>query len=65
LGGAIPVSFENLKLKALELHYSNFSGSLPNGIEYDEIPDCTLNGLVFDCPLPNGAELCGCTCEYS
>lgn len=64
LGGPIPKSFEGLsgKLQAFELHTSNFTGTLPN-VAWDQIPDCTLNGLVFDCPLPKGAETCGCTCK--
>lgn len=64
LGGEIPKSFESLsgKLQAFELHTSNFSGTLPN-VDWAAIPDCTLNNLVFDCPLPAGAETCGCTCK--
>ena len=64
LGGPIPASFESLsgKLQAFELHTSNFSGVLPT-LDWAAIPDCTLNGLVFDCPLPAGAETCGCTCK--
>lgn len=63
LGGPIPESFTNLKsLSAFELHMSNFSGPLPE-LDWVNIADCTLNGLVFDCPLPMGAETCGCICK--
>ena len=64
LGGAIPQSFAGLsgKLQAFELHMSGFSGVLPV-LDWAAIADCTLNGLVFKCPLPKGAETCGCTCK--
>merc|ERR1719469_973333 len=63
LGGEIPQSFANLKkLSGFELHMSNFTGVLPQ-LEWASIADCTLNGLVFNCPLPRGAETCGCACK--
>jgi hypothetical protein len=63
LGGAIPRSFIGLtKLSAFELHHSNFSGALPP-LEWAKIADCTLNDLVFDCPLPQGADTCGAACH--
>ena len=64
LGGAIPGSFKGLdgQLTAFELHHSNFSGPLPE-LAWAAIPDCTLNDLVFDCPLPRGAETCGAACK--
>lgn len=61
LGGEIPASFSKLKLTAFELHMSKFTGKLP-ALDYANIPDCTLNGLVFQCPLPPGAETCGAVC---
>jgi len=62
LGGALPKSMEKLtKLTALELHHSSFSGELPR-LPYKEIPDCTLADNEFDCPLPEGAEICGAVC---
>jgi hypothetical protein len=64
LGGAIPASFvaRSGQLQAFELHTSGFNGTLP-ALDWASIADCTLNGLVFDCPLPKGAETCGCTCK--
>ena len=63
LGGAIPASFANLKgLVAFELHFSGFSGKLP-ALPFETIPDCTLNGLTFDCPLPKNAFMCGAACK--
>ena len=63
LGGALPASFAQLtQLSALELHHSGFSGALPP-LPFKQIADCTLNGLVFACPLPEGAERCGATCK--
>lgn len=77
LGGTIPLTFNQLNLTVLELHYSNFSGALPP-LNYLAIPDCTMyndrwasianqarenhGGNVFDCPLPHGAESCGAVC---
>lgn len=64
LGGILPQSLSNLaNISVLELHHSNFYGKLPDNIAYDKIPDCTLNGLVFDCPLPAGAQTCGAACK--
>lgn len=64
LGGALPASISNLpNVSVLELHHSPFNGPLPRGIDYSKIPDCTLNGLTFDCPLPKGAETCGAVCK--
>lgn len=67
LGGAVPASMANLaNISVLELHHSGFSGVLPGGIDYSKIPDCTLNGLLFDCPsgtLPQGAATCGAACK--
>ena len=71
LGGAVPASFGGrggasglAPLTAFELHMSNFSGRLPEDIDYAGIPDCALNGpQTFACPLPPGAETCGATCE--
>ena len=64
LSGPIPASFEALspKLTAFELHRSNFTGRLPK-LDWAAIADCTLNDLVFDCPLPEGAETCGAACR--
>eukprot|EP00937_MAST-01D_sp_MAST-1D-sp2_P002778 g2778.t1 len=64
LSGPIPASFEALspKLTAFELHRSNFTGRLPK-LNWATIADCTLNDLVFDCPLPEGAETCGAACR--
>ena len=63
LGGALPPSLAKLtSLSALELHHSGFSGALPP-LPFKQIADCTLNGLVFACPLPEGAESCGATCK--
>jgi len=62
LGGPLPQSMNKLKLSVIELHRSNFSGTLPP-LDYRNIADCTLNDLVFDCPLPFGAEVCGALCK--
>jgi hypothetical protein len=63
LSGPVPSSLLQLpKLSVLELHRSNFSGVLPP-LDYRSIYDCTLNGMVFDCPLPPGAETCGAVCK--
>merc|ERR1719353_2076622 len=50
LGGPIPQSFVGLsgQLQAFELHTSNFTGPLPP-LDWEAIPDCTLNGLVYSC----------------
>lgn len=61
LSGPIPTGLATLELSVLELHRSNFSGVLPE-LNYTAIPDCTLNDLVFQCPLPRGAETCGALC---
>lgn len=61
LGGEIPQDWTNLPLDVLEMHYSNFTGTLP-ALDYANIPDCTLNGHRFKCPLPPGAESCGAVC---
>lgn len=63
LGGKIPESLLQLSnLSVLELHRSNFTGVLP-ALDFATIQDCTLNNLVFDCPLPAGAETCGAVCR--
>jgi hypothetical protein len=63
LGGEIPSSWTNLKgVTAFELHSSAFYGRLPL-MDYANIADCTLNNLVFSCPLPPGAETCGAACK--
>ena len=31
-------------------------------LHWAQIPDCTLNGLTFACPLPSGADQCGAKC---
>lgn len=65
LGGAIPQSLSSIpdgQMTAFELHGSAFDGALPNNVDWAGIPDCTLNGLIFDCPLPTGAETCGAAC---
>jgi len=63
LGGEIPASWANLKnVTALELHSCQFYGRLPL-LNYAAIADCTLNGQVFACPLPSGAETCGAACK--
>ena len=64
LGGAVPQSLLELgsNLAVLELHRSNFTGVLP-ALDYRGIPDCTLNDMVFQCPLPPGAETCGAVCH--
>jgi len=65
LGGEIPESLSLLpdgQVTAFELHGSAFQGGLPADVAWTEIADCTLNGLVFDCPLPEGAETCGAAC---
>jgi len=63
LGGEIPDSWSNLKdVTAFELHSCAFHGRLPM-MDYANIADCTLNNLVFDCPLPPGAETCGAACK--
>jgi hypothetical protein len=65
LGGEIPESLSLLpdgQVTAFELHGSSFQGGLPDDVAWAEIADCTLNGLVFDCPLPEGAETCGAAC---
>ena len=63
LGGPIPQSFAKLKnLVAFELHFSGFNGPLP-AINFADIPDCTLNGLTFDCPLPENAFICAAACK--
>ena len=65
LTGTVPASLARLpigQVSALELHGSGFGGALPDGVDWTAIPDCTLNGLVFDCPLPPGAETCGAAC---
>ena len=65
LGGAIPQSLSALpggQITAFELHGSGFGGALPDNVNWADIPDCTLNGLIFDCPLPSGAETCGAAC---
>ena len=61
LGGVVPASLAKLDLSVLELHRSGFEGTLPP-MAYTEIPDCTLNDLVFKCPLPDGANTCGALC---
>lgn len=61
LGGVVPASLAKLDLSVLELHRSGFEGTLPP-MAYTEIPDCTLNDLVFKCPLPEGANTCGALC---
>lgn len=69
LGGPIPLTFNQLNLSVLEIHYSNFSGALPP-LDYLDIADCTMyndrwsnaGGGRFDCPLPRGAESCGAVC---
>ena len=68
----MPPSLGTLGLTVLELQYSNFSGALPDDIDYDGIPDCALyndwflggRGAfgVFECPLPKGAANCGAVC---
>ena len=73
LGGSIPLSFSQLHLSVLELHYSNFSGALPP-LDFLSIADCMLyndrwrapatavaaaGNNVFACPLPEGGESCG------
>jgi len=63
LGGVIPDSWSNLRgVSAFELHSCLFHGRLPR-MDYASIADCTLNNLVFDCPLPPGAETCGAACK--
>lgn len=65
LSGAVPPSLTQIggQLTVLELSRSNFSGSLPV-LPYATIPDCTLGGLVFDCPLPPGSDSsCGARCH--
>eukprot|EP00051_Salpingoeca_urceolata_P026278 m.476717 g.476717 ORF g.476717 m.476717 type:complete len:496 (+) comp20624_c0_seq1:318-1805(+) len=64
--GPIPSSFERLgkQLDVLEMHYSTaLSGTTLPPMGFRNITDCTLNGLVFKCPLPEGAETCGCSCK--
>jgi hypothetical protein len=63
LGGSIPASFTHLQgLKTFELHRSNFSGHLPK-MNFESIDDCHLEHGEFDCPLPEGAEICGAACK--
>lgn len=62
LGGPIPASLNKLNLSVIEAHRSNFSGTLPP-LDYRDIADCTLNDMVFDCPLPDGANTCGALCK--
>ena len=64
LGGAVPPSMIKLgeRLSVIELSRSNFSGPLP-ALPWAAIPDCTLDGLTFECPLPAGAGTsCGARC---
>eukprot|EP00908_Phaeocystis_cordata_P024327 Transcript_6791.p5 GENE.Transcript_6791~~Transcript_6791.p5 ORF type:complete len:83 (-),score=32.31 Transcript_6791:249-497(-) len=65
LNGSIPASLVRLggRLTAVELSNSAFGGVLP-ALPWSRIPDCTLNGLTFDCPLPPGAATsCGARCR--
>lgn len=62
LGGSIPKSFTKLRLKAFELHRSNFSGHLPH-MDFARIDDCHLEHGAFECPLPAGAAMCGAACK--
>jgi hypothetical protein len=41
---------------------SSYLVRLAMGVCVCSIPDCTLNGQVFECPLPDGAEVCGAAC---
>ena len=64
LGGPVPPSLNLIghQLTVIELARSNFSGSLPY-LPFASIPDCTLGGTMFACPLPPGADTaCGATC---
>eukprot|EP00041_Stephanoeca_diplocostata_P012866 m.217264 g.217264 ORF g.217264 m.217264 type:complete len:499 (+) comp19119_c0_seq1:332-1828(+) len=60
-GGELPMSMTKLNISVLELHRAPFNGVLPP-LNFRAIPDCTLNELVFKCPLPAGAETCGASC---
>lgn len=65
LVGNIPASFERLSLNVIELVGSGFSGKLPQ-MSFTDIADCVLGGagkMIFDCPLPPGAETCGAVCK--
>ena len=63
--GPLPASLSKIgnQLSVLELHFSGFSGrTMLPALPFDNIPDCTLNGLSFACPLPAGADTCGAVC---
>lgn len=62
LVGTIPSTLGRLALDVLELHRSGFGGRMPR-LNYEDIADCTLGGMVFECPLPPGAETCGAVCK--
>eukprot|EP01065_Artemidia_motanka_P046011 TRINITY_DN6869_c0_g2_i1.p1 TRINITY_DN6869_c0_g2~~TRINITY_DN6869_c0_g2_i1.p1 ORF type:complete len:491 (+),score=178.34 TRINITY_DN6869_c0_g2_i1:64-1536(+) len=63
LGGTIPSSFTNIpNLIAFELHFSNLTGTLPP-MNFRGINDCHVDGNIFDCPLPDGADTCGAQCK--
>jgi hypothetical protein len=64
LEGEIPQTLSQLsgQLSVFEAHGTALTGSLPDGVDWASIPDCTLNGLTFNCPLPEGAETCGAAC---
>lgn len=65
LGGQIPPCISKLtKIYALEMHECRFTGALPK-LPYGSIADCLFYGKNnrFNCPLPDGAAMCGAVCN--